>query len=199
MYKKIINPNNGKAMRIDQPGGIKVLKKYLEVIDMQNGGDDNKNKNKSDTGVEKVIKKKGTEAIDEMIDGPKEVSNFFGKKIKSGFAYLFGLKKQYPGRRLTALDKDMIKNIFDSDESNNADKKFASAKAAQLAANSGHSVEEIAIALFVLQRKRTSDRGWTKMEVEIGIKYIESWNNKHKKQWPKKIKEIKKKFKNILK
>ena len=198
MYKKIINPNNGKAMRIDRPDGIKVLKKYLEVIDIQNGGDD-KNKKKSDTGIEKEINKKGSEFIDELIDGPKDVANFFGKKIKSGFSYLFGMKRQYPGRRLTALDKRMIKNIFDSDESNNANKKFASSKAAQLAANSGHSVEEIAIALFLLKRKRTSDRGWTKMEVEIGIKYIESWNNKHKKQWPEKIKEIKKKFKNNFK
>ena len=196
MYKKIINPNTGKAIRVDQPGGITVLKKYLEVIDIKSGGYEKKDKG---SDVEKIIKNKGSEIVEEIIDGPKEVANFFGKKIKSGFTYVFGLKRQYPGKRLKSLDERMVQNIFDSDESKNPDKKFASSKAAQLAANSGHSIEEISIALLVLQHKRTSNRGWTKMDVEIGIQYIESWNNKHKKKWSKKIKEIKKKFKNKLK
>ena len=82
MYKKIINPNTGKALSIDKPDGIKVLKKYLEVIDMQIGGEDKKDKRgKSDGGVEKAVKNKGSEIVEEIIDGPKEVANFFGKNI----------------------------------------------------------------------------------------------------------------------
>ena len=188
MYKKIINPNTGKALSIDKPGGITVLKKYLEVIDLQVGGDD---KGKD---VEKAVKNKGGEIVEEIIDGPKEVANFFGKNIKKGFTGLFKWgKRKSPKKNLSSLDERMIKNIFDSDESKEADKKFASAKAAQLAADNNKSVHEIAQALLTMGQERTSEKGWTKMEVKIALRFIKSWDKKHDKKWSELVNQMKKK------
>ena len=192
MYKKIINPNTGKALSIDKPGGITVLKKYLEVIDMQVGGDDNKKDKGKD--IEKAVKNKGGEIAEEIIDGPKEVANFFGKNIKKGFSGLFKWgKKKSSKKNLSSLDERMIKNIFDSDESKEADKKFASTKAAQLAADNNKSVHEIAQALLTMGQERTSEKGWTKMEVKIALRFIESWDKKHDKKWSELVNHMKKK------
>ena len=97
MYKKIINPTNGKAISLEHPDGIKVLKKYLNVIEMQTGGEDKRKENKSPLGnVSGAVTKKGAEIAEEIIDGPKEVANFFGKKVKSGFSDFFGWKRKSP-------------------------------------------------------------------------------------------------------
>jgi len=192
MYKKIINPTNGKAISLEHPEGIKVLKKYLNVIETQTGGEDNK-KEKKPSGISGAVKKKGAEIAEEIIDGPKEVANFFGKKVKSGFSDFFGWKRKSPKKNLIALDQRMIKNIFDSEDSPEADKKFASAKAAELASQSGFSNVDIGQALLTMGQERSSAKGWTKMEVGIAIRFIKSWNEKHNKKWSSLVKNMGKK------
>jgi hypothetical protein len=203
MYKQIIDPITGKVISVNDPKGAKILKNYINIINQKGGEDDDdkdgykgnkKGKDGKDFKPYKKIVSKSDEAIDEVIEGPKEVSGFFGNKVKKGFSDFFGWKKKSPKNNLQALDKRLIKNIFDSDDTKDADFKFASKEAAEVASKQGFNVDIICSALFTMGQERVSKEGWTKREVLIAGDFIKSWNKKHPKdRWQEMTKKMNRK------
>ena len=127
----------------------------------------------------KKLLSKSDEIIDEAVEGPKEVTDFFGTKIKKGVSDFFDWNKKLTKNKLYPLNKKIIKKMFNSDNINDADFKFASFEAVQLATKEKLNAESVHSILLSLGYKRQSNKGWTKSDVTRAIQFVKLWNKRH--------------------